>query len=201
MYSREKNGKYSYSRPRNDITGQIFNDLTVLEWLGFKEFPKEKGGKRRSIYRCQCKCGNLCEVDQSCLKSSNVKSCGCRLLIKHSYKGVHYSTISYVFNNYKQSAKNNNRVFELNRDQFEKLITSNCYYCGLPASIKRESYNTVDKEPFFYNGIDRKDNTIGYTLGNSVPCCTKCNFLKKDYSEEEFLELIKRIYEWKIKSN
>lgn len=196
MYSRDQKGKYSYNRPKKDLTDQVFNDLTIIEWLGFKEFPK---GKRRSIYKCQCKCGNFCEVDQSCLKSSNVKSCGCRIKEGKAYKGIHYSTISYILNNYKQSAKKKDRLFELSRKELEKLILSNCYYCGLPPSTKRDSYNNRDKEAFYYNGIDRKDNNKGYTVENSVSCCTECNFLKKDYNELEFLNLIKRIYEWKIK--
>lgn len=200
MYSKDKKGKYSHNKPKKDITGQIFNDLTVLEWLGFKEFPNEKEGKRRSIYKCQCKCGNFCEVEQSSLYG-NTKSCGCRIKQGKAYKGPHYSTVSYVFNNYKQSAKKNDRAFDLSRELFEKLISSDCYYCGLPPSIKRDSYNNRDKESFYYNGIDRKDNNQGYIIENSVPCCTECNFLKKDYNEKEFLELIKRIYEWKIKSN
>ena len=196
MYSKDTDGKYSYNRPKKDLTGRKFNDLLVIEWLGFKTFPK---GKRRSMYKCQCDCGTFCEINQSCLVTGNTKSCGCRKLVKHSYKGEHYSTISYVFNNYKQSARNKNRDFQLSREEFEKLISSNCYYCGQLPNTKRDSYNRVDKDPFYYNGIDRKDNNKGYTIENSVPCCTKCNFFKKDYSEEEFLELIKRIYEWKIK--
>src|SRR6478735_2842272 len=182
MYSKEKKGKYSYNRPKKDIIGQKFHDLTVIEWLGFKELPNNK---RRSIYKCQCKCGNFCKVEQSSLRG-NTKSCGCRLLIKHSYKGEHHSTISYVLNNYKQSAKNKGREFNLTREEFITLITSNCYYCNKPPSTKRDSYNTLDKEPFYYNGIDRKNNQKGYSIENSAPCCTECNFLKKDYNELEF---------------
>lgn len=199
MYNKDTDGKYSYNRPKKDITGRQFNDLLVIEWLGFKTFPGAKTGKRRSMYKCQCNCGNFCEVNQSCLVTGNTKSCGCKKLVKHSYKGEHYSTISYVFNNYKQSAKKHNREFQLTRPEFEEFITSNCYYCGTKPSIKRNSYNTTDLEPFYYNGIDRKDNDKGYTIDNSVTCCMKCNFLKKDYSESEFLNLIKNIYEWRIK--
>ena len=200
MYSKDKNGKYSHDKPKKDLTGQKFNDLTVVEWLGFVTFNNGNNTtKRRSIYKCKCKCGNFCNVNQSCLKSSNTKSCGCRLLIKHSYKGFHYSTISYILNNYKQSAKNKNRIFELSRKEFENLITSKCYYCGKEPSIERKSYNDVDKKPFYYNGVDRKNNDLGYTKENAVSCCTECNFLKKDYTEEYFLKLIESIYEWRIK--
>lgn len=31
-----------------------------------------------------------------------------------------------------------------------------------------------------YQGIDRVNSKIGYTLGNVVPCCKKCNTVKSD---------------------
>ena len=47
---------------------------------------------------------------------------------------------------------------------------------------------------FYYNGIDRKDNFLGYTLSNVVTCCKKCNFLKRDMSYIDFINYIKQIY-------
>ena len=43
-------------------------------------------------------------------------------------------------------------------------------------------------------GIDRKDNTLGYTLENSVPCCPTCNFAKRGLSVIEFIEWARRVY-------
>lgn len=44
-----------------------------------------------------------------------------------------------------------------------------------------------------YNGIDRIDDSIGYTIDNCVTCCRTCNWAKgnKDYSE--FLFYIDRL--------
>ena len=38
--------------------------------------------------------------------------------------------------------------------------------------------------------VDRKNNTIGYTLENSVPCCIICNKGKSTFSYEFFISWI-----------
>jgi hypothetical protein len=51
-------------RPRKeDLTGRVFTELTVLEYLGFR------------IYRCRCTCGGTREVDAANLKSGGVTRC------------------------------------------------------------------------------------------------------------------------------
>ena len=49
-----------------DITGNTYNDLTVLRYLGNKK------------YECRCKCGNITEVFRNNLLTSNTRSCGCK---------------------------------------------------------------------------------------------------------------------------
>lgn len=54
-----------------DLTGQTFGFLTVLEFTG----QKNKDG--RPIWKCKCQCGRVKNVDSHCLKSGGTKSCGC----------------------------------------------------------------------------------------------------------------------------
>ena len=70
-------------------------------------------------------------------------------------------------------------------EEFKNLVSKFCIYCG-------ESEKRI--------GIDRIDNSIGYTKENSAPCCALCNFMKKAMSKNEFLSHIKKIYEFKIKN-
>lgn len=178
--------------PKKDITGMKINQLEVLEWVGLREIGTQ--GKRRSFYKCRCSCGNLCEVEQVCITSGNTKSCGCGIgMSKSLYKGQNYANITVVLNNYKQSARLKDRQFSLTREEFMSLISSNCHYCGKSPSTERKPVNRWDSL-FIYNGVDRVDNNKGYTLENTVPCCTDCNFLKKDIPYKEFLDMIKRIY-------
>ena len=48
----------------------------------------------------------------------------------------------------------------------ECLMNCKCFYCGYFPTIG-------------FNGIDRKNNDICYTYGNSVSCCHMCNMIKK----------------------
>jgi len=41
---------------------------------------------------------------------------------------------------------------------------------------------------------DRMDNTKGYSLENSVPCCKFCNLTKNDTSFIEFINWIRTVY-------
>lgn len=53
-----------------DITGQRFGKLTALEKVG-----KDNNGK--SIWRCQCDCGNTKDIVLTSLTKGVTKSCGC----------------------------------------------------------------------------------------------------------------------------
>lgn len=52
-----------------DITGEKFNYLTVIEYIGIIN--------NRSLWRCKCDCGNEKIARSDHLKSGNTKSCGC----------------------------------------------------------------------------------------------------------------------------
>jgi hypothetical protein len=45
-----------------------------------------------------------------------------------------------------------------------------------------------------FNGIDRVDNTKGYTLENCVPCCTRCNLAKHTMSLTAFKEWVAEVF-------
>lgn len=99
---------------------------------------------------------------------------------------------------YQQSAKERGLSFRLDSDSFYELTQSVCYYCGaLPSGIFRN--NNKRKGFYTHNGIDRKNNNIGYTKLNCVACCKTCNFSKHKMSEKLFLDMVERIYLNKIK--
>jgi hypothetical protein len=79
-------------------------------------------------------------------------------------------TLKGNFIRYKTGAKRRGLIFELTLDEFSKIINKPCYYCG------SEGY-----------GIDRLDSSIGYLKSNIVPCCSMCNYMKNNYSEEDFV--------------
>lgn len=95
-----------------------------------------------------------------------------------------------IWSYYLKNAKRRNIVWGLTKDQFIQLIKNNCTYCGTEPTTTTYKH----KDSLTHNGIDRIDNTMGYTPENSVSCCTTCNYAKNSMSMEQFREWIKRIY-------
>jgi hypothetical protein len=46
---------------------------------------------------------------------------------------------------------------------------------------------------YIYNGVDRVDNTKGYTIENCVPCSKEANAMKMAFGHDEFIALCKEI--------
>jgi hypothetical protein len=89
------------------------------------------------------------------------------------------------FNRYKERAEKKKLDFLLTEETFKQEIMKDCYLCG------------KQKTGIHCNGLDRFDNTKGYSIENVRPCCGNCNYMKRDYPYDLFLEKCKRIYDHK----
>ncbi len=172
--------------PRIDITGQRFNKWLVLE---FTEY-----WYTASFYRCQCDCGTIKEVSAYNLKAGLSKSCGsgtCRNRDRYLDTPAYYGgSFSRVYISYKTHATQKGLAFELDCHTFYTMSQASCYYCGIE---KYSCYTHRICEPLAYNGIDRVDNTLGYTKENTVTCCGLCNHAKHTMGQQDFIDLCKRI--------
>ena len=186
-YSRES----ASSRKKIDLTGKQFGRLTVLEFA-----KKTKRG--RYMWRCLCSCGKEKLIVSSNLTRGNTQSCGClhRELVSIPKFGMPSSQWR-VLRYYKKHAKDKELPFDLTVEDFEKITKQECFYCGLPPSNLTKGVGI--RPNFVYSGIDRVDNSRGYVLDNVVPCCVQCNKTKRNMTKEDFLGLVKRIYEHSIK--
>lgn len=90
--------------------------------------------------------------------------------------------LSRKYTRYIQNARSRGLAFDVTLDEFIALVSSECAYCGVPSDVTAL-------------GIDRKDSGKGYTPGNSVPCCTTCNYMKGRLSPEQFVRHVRRIAE------
>lgn len=163
---------------RIDLVGKRFRRLVVLECVGVGKY-------KTATWKCQCDCGNIKDISGGDLRSGKTGSCGC---LGKLPKGE--SAFNSTYSQYRRNAAKRNLEFLLSKDQFRELTSSYCYYCGRFPSNSRISNNG----DFTYNGIDRMDNTKGYTIDNCVPCCKTCNKAKNNNTKEEFINWILRVY-------
>lgn len=170
-----------------DLTGQRFGRL----------IPQTFYSKNKTRYWiCICDCGKQNIVRIANLTSGQVRSCGClardiasqNAKVKRLPEGV--SARNTVVNGYKKSANKAKREWKLSNEDVNRLFEGNCHYCGaLPSNCRK----TKSGDSFCYNGIDRKNNDLGYTLDNVVSCCRDCNMAKSGRSYEDFLNWLIRV--------
>lgn len=174
-----------------DLTGRTFGKLYVISKAKSKTYIYPNGKCTVAYWNCRCDGGGrLCKgfkvVSSGHLLRKGTHSCGCLRSFKDD------SPVTQVLAHYKRHAKAAGRPFELSKETFARLISSNCDYCGKSPLQKVAS---LPAHPdFVYNGIDRVDNTKGYVEGNVVPCCGPCNDMKCDKSRDEFLRLVAAIH-------
>lgn len=175
---------------RGAITGKNFGRLTALE-----PTKRVTGGW---LWRCLCACGNEKDVLRAHLSSGGTRSCGC-INAERDWKEFSTSrllptgvaALNALYACYKTDAKRRSRwyEFQLSVEEFKKLTSQNCHYCGAaPSNVQRQKSGD-----YVYNGVDRQNNEVGYVLENCVPCCRKCNIAKHEMGVGEFADWVKRV--------
>lgn len=91
---------------------------------------------------------------------------------------------------YTASARDRNLEFRLTEEQCKQLFEGNCYFCNVHPCTK---IKRTTGEEFIYNGIDRLNPNKGYIFENCVSCCQQCNYMKQDYTKDEFIQKCKEI--------
>lgn len=190
------------SRKQRIIIPKTDKDYTQYIGKRFNKFIINKFSyktKHNCFFECTCDCGKRINTRLRDLETGRSKNCGCarnaKLALNNKSRKFELglSPINSVYCDYKKGAKKRNIDFDLSKEEFLSLIKQKCYYCGDdPANIKRSQHNQMDF--VIYNGIDRKDNNIGYILNNCLPCCSFCNFSKRDNTQEYFFNKINKIY-------
>lgn len=168
-----------------DLTGKTINGWKVIKFAGKKYIPSS--GYFSSLYDVECP--NCHEIFRK--KPNEIKNfcLSCKLRPKGQVG------LDILFYNYNKNAKHKNREFDLSLEDFKKLTSSNCYYCNsIPSQIMKIKEVKSTWGHYFYNGIDRIDNEIGYTKTNVVSCCKFCNYGKWNYHSDEFKKYIINIY-------
>ena len=179
--------------------GKQFKQLTILSK------STKIGSNKKSYYICMCDCGAQTVVSRSDLVTKNVKSCGCRrrLMPSLTFK-LEPGEVSYraLYKRCTHGAIVRDIPLTLTSIQHRAIIKENCYYCNSPpvpyncySSRKNSNMTTksVKDAWIIANGIDRIDSNLGYSIENSVACCSACNYGKNDYPAQEFIAWCRRV--------
>lgn len=108
---------------------------------------------------------------------------------------------------YKSNAKRRGIPFLLTLEEFWKITIKTCSYCNCEPFKKFPTDKTIATKLLenkkmtqcIYNGIDRIDSLIPYQNDNVVACCDQCNYMKRSYTEQEFLVKVLQICNHRFK--
>lgn len=145
---------------------------------------------KKTYWNFKCDCGSDKVIRICNVFSGKTKSCGC---LNHLTKTLIPSvdkSFKELIRVYKKSAKERNLMFDISDKIIYETSQQNCHYCG---SVPFKNIIVKNHLPFIYNGIDRKDNNIGYLINNILPCCEICNKAKRNLSYIDFIDWIKKI--------
>lgn len=135
---------------------------------------------------CSCSCGKEKVIATHAIKKiGGTRSCGC-LKVDRMPFGISIRNNAILA--MKHNAKNRGYVWELENEEVLAIMDLPCYYCGRLGTNGR-THMRLGKTYSGYNGIDRRNNSKGYTKENSVPCCKQCNIAKGTLTLDEFIEL------------
>jgi len=203
---KRKSNKYNY------LIGQKFTRLTVL---GLS--PRNRNERYHADTICEC--GNKKSIPIDCILRGNTKSCGClgkenranygnriAAIMAGRYKTMPGETgLKMIYSSYKRGAEERKHIFDISIEDFARLTQMNCHYSGHPpGNVRKNSISrggtpeSVKRGSYTYNGLDRIDNTKGYTLDNVVPCCHKCNRAKHAMSLTEWETYLDELIDFQI---
>ncbi len=182
------------SRQYVDVSGERYGRLVAIRLVG----PRVCGSQIKSVWSFKCDCGTEVERLLMHVRAGYTHSCGCE---RREVAGKRYrlasgvSSFRALIDTYSRRAAFLGVEFLLTEEQFRALTASNCRYCNaIPSQVKlaaSESYGS-----YTYNGLDRQDNALGYTIENAVPCCGTCNRAKNIMGVAEFRAWIIKVNRW-----
>lgn len=150
------------------------------EDIDFYNISKEKQKINSEIYKNKVK-EKKAQLDNTILILPCVEESAPMKKLKIKRKLNPYSHLPYKYRMYLSRATQKEIEFELSIDEFDKLMSENCTYCGNKGGT-----------------IDRINSDIGYTINNSTPCCFKCNMMKYTHTVNDFLSHVEAIHNYNI---
>lgn len=181
--------------PTRAARGENIAKIVLENSYGYRKVIEEaprhhttSGGYR--LWLCECLvCGRRQKLQAHEILNPQGKQC---LRCRNRSRRQAEAPFNKAVGGYRRNARTRNLEWALSNSEVKVLFESVCHYCGSePSNLCRPSTTSAsDPQPddrnLRYSGIDRKDNSLGYTLSNVVPCCQTCNRAKFKMTYEQF---------------
>jgi len=196
--------KYKKNALDNDIEWEISSDEFKLMVESNCDFCSElfhlneiiridnnKSYVKTNCMTCCQTCANIKNDDSTVLLMEKIKIILINnLLIDDEIDELHNanfkSNVKIEYLQFKKKCEEGNITFDIGEVLYGKILNKMCIYCN--------------NFPSGANGISMINPEKEYILGNIEPCCTTCNFMKKNLSHTDFINKLKKIYDYKIKN-
>jgi hypothetical protein len=196
---------YKYRANKNKYGGQSWDDnidtivLSMFKQKCFYCGEFAKIGEHNGIDRLDNSKGYTLDNIQTCCEFCNISK-GCvdvdiflmrvehiltyrGLIDGNLYNNIFSASKNITYNTYRSRANIRNIDFAITETEYIDIKNKKCYLCGSGTSS------------IHVNGIDRIDSSKGYTVNNSISCCSDCNYHKHKYSLQYFLDKFQKIYD------
>jgi len=132
-----------------DLTGQVFNSLTVLRLAG-------RSNRGLNSWVCRCICGVIKTIQQSHLRSGSTKSCGCQLGTHRLSKTDEY----HIWQTMKA------RCYNPNNHKYKRYGGRGIAVCDRWLQSFENFIADMGKRPSTSHSLDRINNDGDYTPQN-----------------------------------
>lgn len=182
---------------KTDHTKKEYKYFKLLKYLGWVK----KQHKKYPVYEGICKqCNSKVIIPARYAQEGKIKSCGCSKIKltfeQNKNQDISNPAFNKLYQTYIKKAQERKLSFDIPKHIFYNLTQAKCHYCGkLPYQVIKSR-----SREFIFNGLDRTDNNKGYELNNVTSCCGKCNMMKWNLKEEDFLNQVVNIYNNNISS-
>lgn len=171
----------------DDIVGNVFGDLTVLEFKGSNKHQKRS-------YLCRCKCGNELILARSAITHRTNKFClacvvenisGIKSPHRKGYKLICGRFWTKLIARCKELSREFNLSIEYAYDLFEKQ-NGLCALSGIPLYFA-QTYKEI-QAGMNTASLDRIDYKQGYVIGNVQWVHKDINWMKQKLSQADFIQ-------------
>jgi 5-methylcytosine-specific restriction endonuclease McrA len=164
-----------------DLIGKTYGCWTVISLVS-----KPSSNLHHCKWLCRCICGETkVRTGSNVKKSKHIQGCHCGFSNRSRPYEALYNTIANL-------AKRRHLEVSLSYEEYlEFTKTEECHYCG--EILLWKAFGKMNGHK-----LDRKDNSLGYSLENCVVCCPRCNRAKSNhFTYEEWVQIGALIKSWK----